>query len=102
MSTAIANIRTKAADAWATHKKSCISVVALVVIIIIVIFIWAHNYSPDGFTTKWLPAWASPDLKLLNKNHTGETRRSDNKVDDWSSKDFIESVAKFNHAASTT
>lgn len=79
----------------AKHKKSCIMIVAAVVVIAFILILWAHN-CPDTFVAKYVPTWGSPDFKLLKKNHTGDTRRSDNKVDGWSKADYMAAVAKFN------
>lgn len=79
----------------AKHKKSCVMVIAAVVIIAVIMMVWAHN-CPDGFVSKYAPAWGSPDFKLLKKNHTGDTRRSDNKVDNWTKADYMAAVEKFN------
>ena len=79
----------------AKHKKSTIMVIAVVVVIAIILIVWAHN-CPDAFVAKYVPTWGSPDVKLLNKNHTGDTCRSDNKVDGWSKSDYMAAVEKFN------
>lgn len=61
---------------------------------VIAILIWlACCYRTDGMK------WNSPDYKLLNKSHTGQTVRSDSGVDGWSKKDMIESISRFNRAA---
>lgn len=79
----------------AKHKKSC-AVVCIALLVIAVLVIVAVSNS--GFSSK-MP-WSSPDMKLLKKNHTGDTRRSDNKIDGWSKDDYAKSVAKFNSIAS--
>jgi hypothetical protein len=81
------------------HKKSCISVVCLIVVVILLIIVWAHNCEPDHFMAKYKTPWSSPDYKLLKKNHTGRARRSDSKEDNWSKDDFNKSVKKFNKLA---
>ncbi len=82
------------------HKKRCLVVVVLLVVAIILIIVYAHNIC--GFAD-WQPLssapWSSPDYKLLKKNHTGDTRRSDNKEDTWKRSDFLKSVAEFNKRA---
>jgi hypothetical protein len=94
---------TSARELIANHKKSCIMVCGAIVILVIVLVVWASN-APDGFVAKYVPAvgmatWSSPDMKLLKKNHTGDTRRSDNKIDGWSKEDYMASVDEFNKIA---
>jgi hypothetical protein len=94
---------TSAKELIANHKKSCIVVCGVLVVIAVLLIVWASN-APDGFVAKYVPAvgmatWSSPDVKLLKKNHTGDTRRSDNKIDGWSKEDYAKSVEEFNRAA---
>ena len=96
---------TSAKELIANHKKSCIVVCVVLVVIAVLLIIWASN-APDGFVAKYIPAvavatWNSPDAKLLKKNHTGDTRRSDNKIDGWSKEDYAKSVGEFNRLASS-
>lgn len=79
----------------AKHKKSSVLIVVGVLLIAIILIVWAHN-CPDAFVAKYVPTWGSPDFKLLNKNHVGDTRRSDNKIDGWSKADYMAAVEKFN------
>lgn len=79
----------------AKHKKSSLMIVVAVIVIAAIMMIWAHN-CPDAFVSKYVPTWGSPDHKLLNKNHVGDTRRSDNKIDGWSKSDYMAAVEKFN------
>ncbi len=95
---------TSAGELIANHKKSCIVVCVVLVVIAVLLIVWASN-CPDGFAAKFVPAvgmatWNSPDMKLLKKNHTGDTRRSDNKIDGWSKEDYMKSVEEFNRLAS--
>jgi hypothetical protein len=84
----------------AKHKKSCLSVVCLIIVVILLIFVYAHNCPPDHFMSKYKAPWMSPDYQLLNKNLTSKIRRSDSKEDNWSKKDFLQSVEHFNKIAS--
>jgi hypothetical protein len=90
---------TSARELVAKHKKSCMAVCATLVVIAVLLIVWAHN-CPDTFVAKYVPTWGSPDVKLLKKNHTGDTKRSDNKIDGWSKEDYHKSVDKFNELAS--
>jgi hypothetical protein len=92
---------TSARDLIAKHKKSCAAVCVTLIVIAVLLIVWAHN-CPDAFVAKYVPTWGSPDVKLLKKNHTGDTRRSDNKIDGWSKDDYIRSVNKFNSLASAS
>lgn len=83
-----------AREVIAKHKKSCAVVCVALLIIAVLIIVAANN---SGFMSK-MP-WSSPDMKLLKKNHTGDTRRSDNKIDGWSKDDYVKSVNKFNSMA---
>lgn len=70
-------------------------ILGVVVLIVIMLVVLARNGTfGDGMAN-----WTSSDYKLLNKSHTGQTRRSDNKNDNWSRKDMIESVSRFNRIA---
>lgn len=84
------------------HKKSCLVVVCLIFIVVMLVIVWAHNCPPDHFMSKYKIPWSSPDYKLLNKNHVNKARRSDNKEDNWSKRDFLESVSKFNKLAAVS
>lgn len=97
---------TSAKELIANHKKSCIDVCVVFVVIAVLLIVWASN-CPDGFVAKYIPAaslvtWSSPDMKLLKKNHVGETRRSDSKIDGWSKEDYAKSVDEFNRLAGST
>jgi hypothetical protein len=81
------------------HKKSCVSVICLILVIIVLVIVWAHNCEPDHFMAKYKAPWSSPDYKLLKKNHAGRARRSDSKEDNWNKDDFLQSVKKFNKLA---
>lgn len=89
-------------DHIAKHKKSCICVVLLIIIVFILIVVYAHNCPTDSFMSKYKLPWSSADYKLLNKNHSGMARRSDNKEDNWNKKDFLKSVARFNSLAAVS
>ena len=67
-----------------------IAVIAFIILIVLL---------ATGTIGEGMASWTSPDYKLLNKSHTGQTRRSDNKNDNWSRKDMIESVSRFNRMA---
>lgn len=69
-----------------------IGIIVFAVIVLIILF-------ATGTIGEGMSSWTSPDYKLLNKSHTGQTRRSDNKNDNWSRKDMIESVSRFNRIA---
>lgn len=85
----------------AKHKKSSIMIVAAVIVIAFILILWAHN-CPDTFVAKYVPTWGSPDFKMLKKNHIDDTRRSDNKVDNWTKADYMAAVEKFNSLAGAT
>ena len=94
---------TSAKELIANHKKSCVVVCVVLVVIAVLLIVWSSN-APDGFIAKYVPAvgmatWNSPDMKLLKKNHTGDTRRSDSKIDGWSKEDYEKSVTEFNRLA---
>ncbi len=84
----------------AKHKKWCAGVCVTLVVIAVLLIVLGYN-APAGFVASKMP-WSSPDVKLLKKNHTGDTRRSDNKIDGWSKDDYIKSVNKFNSLASAS
>lgn len=80
---------TSARELIGNHKKSCIAICVVLLVIAVLLIVCASN-SPDGFVAKYVPAfgmatWGSPDMKLLKKNHTGDTRRclSRSAVADW-------------------
>ena len=66
------------------------SILIGIVLIVFIVFIYYFTRT-DG--------WSSPDYKLLNKSHIGQTSRSDSGVDGWSKRDMIDSVSRFNRAA---
>jgi hypothetical protein len=86
----------------AKHKKSCLTAVCLVVVVVLLVIVWAHNCPPDHFMSKYKLPWSSPDYKLREKNHKTKVRRSDNKEDNWSKQDFLDSVSKFNRLAAVS
>jgi hypothetical protein len=86
----------------AKNKKSCLSVVCLIIVVILLTIVWAHNCPPDHFMAKYKAPWSSPDYKLRGKNHTSKARRSDSKEDNWNKSDFLKSVETFNKLASVS